>query len=265
MPVITFSILTIAKGAIFLAKSAAVKGAVAKCGAYLVGHYGLATTASVAVTASAITGTALTVTSTAERAKKGYCHIVDGLLNRSFSQFCDGVYQLSRAGMSANSIVNEFSSFVDKLDCDYDVKLGLKKSMNGVKWLVYDQVEQKGISLLKEAEDLLRDSGHSNELYMEEVNAIYRDHTYDLDNSNDDYMELLGRAGRIYSDMCNLNILSGIRKKDSNEYDHYLVYCIAGWMKDHLLLNCLDGKSQKVIAEDITNYILEYLRNKKRY
>lgn len=265
MPIITASILTIAKGAIFLAKSAAVKGAVAKCGAYLVGHYGVATTASVAITASAITGTVLTVTSTAEKAKKGYCYIVDGLLNRSFSQFCDGVYHLIRAGMNANSIVNEFDNFVDNLDCDYEVKVDLKKSMKGVKWLVYDQAEQKGISLLKEAEKLLRKSGYSNELYVENVNAIYRDHTYDLDISKDDYIELLGRAGRIYSDMCNLNILSGIRKENSNEYDHYLVYCIAGWIKDHLLLSCLNGKSQREIADDITNNILEYLKNNEKY
>ena len=134
--------------------------------------------------------------------------------------------------------------------------------MKGVKMLVYDQVEQKGYSLLKEAEDLLRKSGKSNELYIEKVNAIYRDHTCDLNKLNDNYIEILGRTGRIYSDMCNLNILSGIRDKNSTEYDHYLVYCIAGWMKDHLLLSCLDGKNQKEITRDITNYILDYLKNK---
>ena len=135
--------------------------------------------------------------------------------------------------------------------------------MKGVKMLVYDQVEQKGYSLLKEAEDLLRKSGKSNELYIEKVNAIYRDHTCDLNKLNDNYIEILGRTGRIYSDMCNLNILSGIRDKNSTEYDHYLVYCIAGWMKDHLLLSCLDGKNQKEITRDITNYILDYLKNKQ--
>jgi|GEM_PF-1521667 len=256
MPIITTSILAVAKGAIFLAKSTAVKGLVAKWGAYMVGHYGLATTASIAVTASAVTGTVLTITSTVERAKKGYCNIVDGLLNRSYSQFCDGVYQLSRAGMSSYAIMNEFNDFVDSIDCDNEVKISLKKSMKGLKGLVYDQVEQKSISLIKEAEDLLRRSGYSNELYIEKVNAIYYDHTYDLD---DDYSELLGRAGRIYSDMCDLNILSGVRKRNSGEYDHYLVYCIAGWMKDHLSLSCLEAKSQRRIADDITNHILNYL------
>lgn len=256
MSLVTVSIFTIAKGAIFLAKSSAVKVFVAKWGAYLYGHYGLSTTVSLAIKASAIAGTTLLVTSTIDRAKKGYCLILNGLLNRSYSQFCDGVYQLSKAGKSTYSIINEFIDFVDTMNLDSDVKISLKKSIGSLKGIIDDQIEKKGVSLIKEAEDLLRKSSYPNNLYIEKLNAIYYDNTYDL---KDNYIELLGRAGRIYSDICNLNILSGLREKESDKYDHYLVYCIAGWMKDHLTLNCLARKSQKEIANDITNQILNYL------
>mgnify|MGYP003294691592 CR=1 FL=1 len=80
--------------------------------------------------------------------------------------------------------------------------------------------------------------------------------TYDL---NDDYEEIKGRAGRIYSDICELNDICGIRIY--GEYDHYLVFCIAGWLIDNKPnLYCLRGKTQKQVASDITNQIFEYLK-----
>lgn len=251
------SIYTIAKGAIFLANSAVFKGFIVKSGMYIAHHYSLATIAKAAVTASAITGTVLVIDSTVNRAKEGFCKMIDGMFARSYSQFIDGIYQLVQSGMSASSIVSGFYECVDNLNCDNEIKTFLKQNMDDLKGFVYDQIGQNSISLLKEAEELLRQNSGSNDLYKEQVNAIYHEHT---DNITDDYTLLLGRAGRIYSDMCNLNILSGLRKEDSDEYDHFLVYCIAGWFKDHLTLDCLWDKSQKEIADDITNYILDYLQ-----
>lgn len=227
-----------------------------KVGTYLVSHYGVTTTVGVAVTASAVTGTALAVNAAANKVHNGYCLIVEGLTHRSYAKFFEGVHQLVKAGMSAQTIIDDFDDFVDALDCDYRDKVLLKNTMKGLDGLVTYQVEQKTITLIKKAEYLLRDSHYSKELYIDQVNAIYYKHTCDL---SDDYTELLGRAGRIYSDMCDLNVLSGIRNRYTREYDHYLVYCIAGWMKDHLSLDCLNGKSQRWIADDITNHILEYL------
>ena len=256
MPILTASLFSIAKGAIFLAKSAAVKGFLAKYGAYIVHHYGWGVVAKTTIAASAVTGTALAINSAINKTKEGYCLIIDGIDNRSYSQFFNGILQLTQSGMNVDSIIDGFKDFVDNWDCDYDVKISFKDTMEDLRGLICDHLGQKTISLIKEAEELLKQNDYSNELYIEQVNAIYHEHTDDIE---DNYTLLLGCAGRIYSDMCDLNILSGLRKQDSNEYDHYLVYCIAGWFKDHLTLNCLWNKNQKQLADDITNHILDYL------
>ena len=74
----------------------------------------------------------------------------------------------------------------------------------------------------------------------------------------DNYIELLGRGGRIYSDISEFNQSLGIG--EFYEYDHYLTYCIAGWFIDNITLSCIANVSQDKLAKDITDQILSYLK-----
>lgn len=72
-----------------------------------------------------------------------------------------------------------------------------------------------------------------------------------------DYIEVLGRGGRIYADISELN--QSVEIGEYNVYDHYLVYCIAGWLIDNTNQPCLKNVSQKKLAKDITDQIFSYL------
>lgn len=255
MPIISASIIMAFKGAVFLAKSAAVKGAVMKYGAYALTTKGVVATASASITVATAAGYFVTIKSIPERSMKGFTQIINGLSNGSPADFMDGLFQLSKAYSTAGSLLSDFDQLVDASSCDYNVKISLKKSMNGLKSLIENEIEHKSYALLKEIEDSLSKSGMNSKDYSDKVKLIYIQNTYDLGN---DYTELLGRGGRIYSEIRNLN--HSISLGEYAEYDHYLAYCIAGWMKDNLHLACLNFKSQKDIAGDITDQIFAYLR-----
>lgn len=261
--VITASILTCIKGALFLSKSAALKGALVKLGSYAIAHAG---TASITTTAVSLASTGLmactaagyyvTVKNMSKRAMEGCQSVIEGLTQGDFTQFCDGLYQLGRAGMSATSVISTLNEFIEGMDTTPEIQISLKKSIKSLKYQVYDTIEQKSLPLMREVERTLKSNGFSEENYIKEINTIYFTHTHDL---SDDYTELLGRGGRIYSDICNLNKNCGIRIGD--EYDHYLAYCIGGWFIDHKNnLSCLNGKTQSMVARDITDNIFAYLR-----
>lgn len=96
------------------------------------------------------------------------------------------------------------------------------------------------------------------DVLMNEIQKVYIKHTLDL-NSYNSYFEIRGRCGRIYSDLSALNQKYGV-STSIGEYDHYLAYCIAGWLKDNKTnLSFIRNKSQKELAHDITNQILDYL------
>lgn len=255
MPIISTSIIMAFKGAIFLAKSAAVKGVVMKYGAYVLTTKGIAATASAGLTVATAAGYFVTIKSIPERSMKGFTQIINGLSNGSAADFMDGLYQLSKAYSTAGSLLSDFDQLVDASNCEYNIKLSLKKSMNGLKSLIENEIEHKSYTLLKEIEDSLSRYGMDSKGYSDRIKYIYIQNTYDLD---DDYIELLGRCGRIYSKIRDLNYSISIG--EYNEYDHYLAYCIAGWIKDNLHLSCLNNKSQKDIAGDITDQIFAYLR-----
>lgn len=56
---------------------------------------------------------------------------------------------------------------------------------------------------------------------------------------------------------------AAIMKAGAYHYDHYLAYCIAGWIKDNLWNKTADCKTQKEVAADITNNIFKYINGKK--
>lgn len=255
MPIITVSLFTAAKGALFLSKTGAAKMLLIKLGTLVSSGASVTTVASSGLLACTAAGYYVTVRNMSKRVVEGYSKVANGLANGNFTDFTDGLYQLARSGMTATSILHDFDTFVDGMDAPYDVKSTLKKTMRSLEYQVLDTVEHKTYQLLNEVETLLRSHGYSNEEYTEELQSIYYRHTYDLP---DIYGELLGRGGRIYADICDLNLRCGLRNDEY--YDHYLAYCIGGWFLDNKSsLSCLRGKTQKKVAGDITDQIISFL------
>ena len=255
MAIITTSLIMAAKGALFLAKSAAVKGAVMKYGAYILATKSAAEIATAGLTIATAAGYFVAIKSIPERSVKGFTQVINGMSNGSAADFMDGLYQLSKAYSSVNSLLSDFADFVDASNCQPEVKMSLKKSRSGMRAILENEIEKKSYALLKEIEEHLRNHGMTSSEYSERIKTIYIKHTFDL---QDNYSELLGRGGRVYSEISSLN--KSLSICDNNNYDHYLVYCIAGWMKDNLRFSCLAGKSQKQVAGDITDQIFSYLR-----
>lgn len=257
MPIISVSLITAAKGALFLSKSAAAKALLVKASSLIAGGASIASVVSSGLVVCTVAGYCVTVKNMSQKTADGYIKITNGIANGSFSDFVDGLYQLGRAGMSVSSIVNGFCDFVNGMEAPQEVKISLKSTMKSLEYQVYDTVENKTYKLLKEVETSLKGRGYTEDKYISDVRTIYFNHTYDL---HDNYEELKGRAGRIYSDMCELNDKCGIGT--NGEFDHYLVFCIAGWFIDNKPnMYCLQGKSQKQVANDITEQILDYLKS----
>lgn len=78
-------------------------------------------------------------------------------------------------------------------------------------------------------------------------------------SKNDSYQTIIDNAGVVYNNIIQFNYKLGIHK-DLSIYDHFLVYCMAGWIKENLLDYSVDNRSQKDIASDITTRIFEYLK-----
>ena len=173
----------------------------------------------------------------------------------SIADFMDGVYKLSKVYSTTNSLISDFNVFVDSGNCAPEVKISLKKSIKGIEGILKNEIEHKTYQLLKDVENHLANYGYTGESYSERINMIYYEHTYDL---TDNYIELLGRGGRIYSDISEFNQSLGIG--EFYEYDHYLTYCIAGWFIDNIKLSCIANVSQDKLAKDITDQILSYLK-----
>lgn len=256
MAIISLSMLSMIKGAIFLSKSAAVKTMLVKHGALLVGKLGVDGTLAAAATATAVTGAVLTIASIPQNTKEGFNKIINGLENRSAADFFDGLFRISQAYTTVSDFQTDFYSYIDSLDVSQDVKIELKGITDDMKSLLIYEIEKKSVEMLKEFENTLAEKRISKSIYLSELEKIYHKHTDTIIN---DYYLILGRGGRIYADICSLNKKYGL--SDGTVYDHYLVYCIAGWILEHVRgIDCLVGVSQRQLAHDITDNILDYLR-----
>lgn len=242
------------KGAIFLSKSAAVKTAIVKYGTYILATKTIAETVSVGMTVATAAGYFVVIKSIPTNSVKGFTQIINGMSEGSVADFMDGLYPLSKVYSSTNSLLSDFNTFIDYGDCAPEVKLSLKKSIKGVEGILKNEIENKGYQLLKDVENYLKRYGYTGERYSRCINTIYYKHTYDMPN---DYIEVLGRGGRIYADISELN--QSVEIGEYNVYDHYLVYCIAGWLIDNTNQPCLKNVSQKKLAKDITDQIFSYL------
>ena len=252
---ITTSLIIAFKGALFLSKSAAAKAAIMKYGSYILATKGIAATVATGMTVATAAGSFVVIKSIPENSIKGFSQIINGMSKGSIADFMDGVYKLSKVYSTTNSLISDFNDFVDSGNCAPEVKISLKKSIKGIEGILKNEIEHKTYQLLKDVENHLANYGYTGESYSERINTIYYKHTYDL---TDNYIELLGRGGRIYSDISEFNQSLGIG--EFYEYDHYLTYCIAGWFIDNITLSCIANVSQDKLAKDITDQILSYLK-----
>jgi len=74
------------------------------------------------------------------------------------------------------------------------------------------------------------------------------------------YTYLLDQSGKYYDEMIHLNVKQN-KWRSLYEFDHSLVYMLAGWIKDNRSYSCLSTVSKDQLASDITNYILNYISN----
>ncbi|WP_289188738.1 hypothetical protein, partial [Xylanibacter rodentium] len=191
MPIISLSILSMVKGALFLSKSAAVKTMLMKHGAYIVGKLGVDGTLAAAATASVVTGAALSIASIPQNTKDGFNKIISGLENQSAADFFEGLFKISQAYSTVSEFQSDFFKYVDTFDISPDVKVELKEIAEDMKSLFVYEIEKKSIEMLKEFEDSLSKKRILKETYLSELDKIYHMHTDTIVN---DYYLILGRG-----------------------------------------------------------------------
>ncbi|MEZ4710590.1 MAG: hypothetical protein R3A44_25550 [Caldilineaceae bacterium] len=95
--------------------------------------------------------------------------------------------------------------------------------------------------------------------YHYQINKIYQLHFESIKvDSSSTY--ILGLAGRVYADIAKLNWKIGLTRR--NDFDHTLVFYIAGWLKDNINNNYIQKHSQAILADTITKQILHYLETR---
>lgn len=114
----------------------------------------------------------------------------------------DGLYHLGKSYSSANGLMDDLLSSIDAGNINSEVKFNLKKSLNDLKPLIINEIENKSYELLKECEEYLKQRGMSGEDYTSEIKNIYFRNTYNIE---DNYRELLGQGGKIYDEISTLN------------------------------------------------------------
>lgn len=76
------------------------------------------------------------------------------------------------------------------------------------------------------------------------------------------YVYLLITCGKYYDEMMHYNVKMG-KWNDLNSYDHKMIFLLAGWLKENRNYDCINGISKEKLANDITEYILSYIRGNK--
>lgn len=257
MALISFSIFTIIKGAVALSKCGAVKVFVAKNGAAIIAKLGVDGTIAATAAVAGTVGTAVAIANLPKETTDGFSKIVRGILEKKSALFFGGLYKVSSAYATASGFTEDFQGYVNSLDISADSKLTITLTVRETAQVIADKIEGRINKPVKGFEEKLLQRGLNESDYQKRIDSIYHQHT---DGMMDDYSIVLGRAGRIYSDITNYNIQSNLVAATS--YDHFLVFCIAGWiLSNKTSLDCLIGISQDKLAHDITENIFYYLRS----
>lgn len=233
------------------------KGFYCENGAAIVGKLGVEGAIAAGTTAAGITGVAVGIAALPETTKKGFSQIIKGVREHKASDFFDGVYRISKAYVSVSGFTEDFSEYVESLDIPSEDKIVVNVTVKEMTQVLIDKIEGNAYKILQQFENKLQNQGMTGTSYQIIIDNIYKQHTQ---NISDDYAIVLGRAGRIYADISKYNIEHKLISE--NTYDHYLLYCISGWLLNNLTeLNCLLGISQSQLAHDITDNIFCYLRS----
>lgn len=251
----SLSLIFLAKGALVLWKAHGTHLALIKGGAYLYHTYGLGTTVAAAKTVAVCAGCYATVSSTVNNSVEGFSLLKDGILENSPSKILAGFWHLKKVYTSIEDLETDFSSFLNNSNIDLDLTNYL---LDGVKeiasYLKEKSVEQtiENVSIL---EEIIKERYSTNKIYNVHIDNLYAMSFRDYSLC---YRDLLGCAGKCYDSIRKYNASLG-KGPSYYQFDHFLVYCIAGWMKEHLVSTVIKSKTQKEIAGDITNNILKYL------
>ena len=252
----SLSLLLIAKGVAVLWKTHAAHAALMKAGAYLLTTKGVVATASTTALVATAAGVYSVANSALEYAVSGFSKIKEGLNESEPSKILDGIFELRRAYNSAEDLLSDFDSFIDQTESNYSVRTAYKEGIKEFKSYIQAEIEDNCVILLSEVENFLKCRNTTLQEYEDEINSIY--HSYMDGCSRESYSYLLGQAGKVYDKIVRYNLYLGLWP-DYYRYDHYLAYCIAGWIKDNLWNNTADNKTQKEVAADITNNIFKYI------
>ena len=153
-------------------------------------------------------------------------------------------------------MLSDFDSFIDQTESNYSVRTAYKEGIKEFKSYIQAEIEDNCVILLSEVENFLKCKNTTLQEYDNEITSIY--HSYMDGCSYESYSYILGQAGKVYDKIVRYNLYLGLWP-DYYRYDHYLAYCIAGWIKDNLWNNTADNKTQKEVAADITNNIFRYI------
>lgn len=252
------SILLILKGAAFLLKTHAAHAALIKGGTYMLSTQGIAATATAATTVCASAGIYACVDSTIHHSVVGFSKLRTGIENNSPSQILEALLELKRAYTSVDDLLDDFSSFIDQTEDDTICNQALKDGAKELKSLMQSEIENSSVALVAELEEYFKSRNSSLSEYSENIGAIY--HSIFGKCNQADYTDILGKAGEVFDNITKYNITMGLRK-DYKVYDHYLAYCIGGWIKDNINNDVVAKKSQKEIAGDVTDNIFRYLQH----
>ena len=218
---------------------------------------GIVATASIEAKVTTCAGVVAVVDSAITNTVSGFSKIKEGIKKDSPSTFLDGILQLRRAYSTTEDLLNDFYSYVDQSENDFTVRETLKQGAEELKSYIQVEIEDSCVVLLSELEDFFVKRNTTLQRYNDSINQIY--HLYLDGCSGYNYIYVLGQAGKIYDEIMRLNISFGLWT-DYYRYDHYLAYCIAGWIKNNLSHCIADRKTQKEVAADITDNIFKYIK-----
>lgn len=256
MAVLSFSIYTIVKGAIALSKSAAVKTFLAKNGAAIVGKLGVDGAVTAGVTTAGIAGVAITAINLPKDSIGAFSSIIKGIKTNDKVELFHGIQRAIQVYQTSGGFYDDFNAYINTLDLSPELRATVNVTVKETVQVLIDKIEGTAYDHLRKTERTLEDKNVSDDSYQLEVNKIYARHTQ---NMFDDYSIVLGRAGLIYADMCELN--RKLHLLADNTFDHYFVFCMAGWfLREKKNLMCLSNVSQDRLAHDITENIFSYLR-----
>lgn len=256
----SLSLLLIAKGVAVLWKTHAVHAAIMKAGAYLLTTKGVVATASIATTTAAAVGAFSVANSAIEHTISGFAKLKEGLRKNSPSQVFEGILDLRKAYNTTEDLLSDFESYIDQTENDFSVKEAYKQGIKEFKSYIQAEIEDTCVSLLYEVEDFLKRKHTTLQEYNNKIFSIYHSNFYGCNKEN--YLYILGQAGKVYNEIVRINLSLGLWS-DYYRYDHYLAYCIAGWIKDNLSNKTADIKTQREVAADITNNIFKYIKGEK--